>query len=272
MAIYTPYSTSGGYVECLAGWTSAPRRIAFQCLDRIRFRLSPEPYFTELVPTVTEWKFEGERNRDMLRYLGYEKFDSDSKGEIWLDPHSLSSGEKLLAQLGGRPYGVIFPGAGRTIRQWPADKIVDSIKLASLPELSCWVICGAANDSAICAQVASLCDLQGIRTLNLCGKTSLGEFVLIIARSRLCLTTESSAAHISSAVGVPCVVLVGGGHYGRFFPYPNNELAIEVKHELPCYYCYWRCIRDEVECITKITAEQTAFALKTAMSLDKRPT
>ncbi|MDP6447479.1 MAG: hypothetical protein QF805_27025, partial [Pirellulaceae bacterium] len=40
------------------------------------------------------------------------------------------------------------------------------------------------------------------------------------------------------------VVIVGGGHFGGFVPYPAEVAppnARFVFHEMPCYHCFWRC-------------------------------
>ncbi len=263
LAINTVYSTTGGFVDCLAGWTDAPRRIAFECLDRIRPRRSPKPYFTEIVPTKDEWRFEGERNLEMLRYLGYKNSVKPFATELWIDAHASDSAEKLLGRLKGQSYGILFPGAGRSIRLWPVEHFVDVINIHRRMQPLEWIICGAKKDSSVCNSAETMLKGQGVDVLNLCGKTSQGEFASLIAGAQVCLSNDTGAVHIAAAAGTPVVFILGGGEFGRFLPYPSNPLAVGVINELPCYFCYWRCIRDEVECITKVTVEQVVAALTT---------
>jgi hypothetical protein len=57
---------------------------------------------------------------------------------------------------------------------------------------------------------------------------------------------------------------VGGGHFGRFVPYPDlpgqtNNLK-EVFHKMPCYGCNWKCIYpinegEPAPCIANISVD-----------------
>jgi hypothetical protein len=40
------------------------------------------------------------------------------------------------------------------------------------------------------------------------------------------------------------VVIVGGGHFGSFVPYPDEVTPKEARfvyQEMECYHCFWRC-------------------------------
>ena len=41
------------------------------------------------------------------------------------------------------------------------------------------------------------------------------------------LSNDSGPAHLSIALGTPTVVVVGGGHFGSFVPYPADRDAGE---------------------------------------------
>ena len=48
----------------------------------------------------------------------------------------------------------------------------------------------------------------------------------------------------SPASSANAVVIVGGGHFGSFVPYPEEICPEFVKfafEEMPCYHCFWRC-------------------------------
>ena len=58
------------------------------------------------------------------------------------------------------------------------------------------------------------------------------------------LPSGSGPAHLSIALGRPTVVIVGGGHFNSFVPYPKEitpPTARFVYKEMECYHCFWRC-------------------------------
>ena len=57
------------------------------------------------------------------------------------------------------------------------------------------------------------------------------------------LPSGSGPAHLSIALGRPTVVIVAGGHFGSFVPYPKEitpPTARFVYKEMECYHCFWR--------------------------------
>jgi len=72
-------------------------------------------------------------------------------------------------------------------------------------------------------------------------------------------------AHVACAVGTPSIVLLGGGHFGRFFPY--SPLTSAVCLPLQCYQCLWRCPYQRAHCVKDIRGDVLAAAI--AMTLDQ---
>src|SRR5262249_35483629 len=82
---------------------------------------------------------------------------------------------------------------------------------------------------------------------NRIGRTSLFELAALIARARLVVSNDTASAHLGAAVGTPVVCVLGGGHFGRFFPYPDafrapGALPLPVWQPMDCYGCDWDCI------------------------------
>jgi len=50
-------------------------------------------------------------------------------------------------------------------------------------------------------------------------KTTLRQVAAFCATAAFTSGAESAGAHIACAVGTPSVVVLGGGHFGRFLPY-----------------------------------------------------
>jgi len=88
------------------------------------------------------------------------------------------------------------------------------------------------------------------RVLNLTGQTSLLQTASLIKQSALFVGSDSSGAHLACAVGTPNIVIVGGGHFGRFLPY--SELTSVVALPMHCYQCNWQCKYEKAHCVKNI--------------------
>jgi ADP-heptose:LPS heptosyltransferase len=61
------------------------------------------------------------------------------------------------------------------------------------------------------------------KVYNLVGKTTLIEFLQVMAGSDLMISNETSAPHFAVALDkADVIVLSNGNHYGRFTPYPKD--------------------------------------------------
>jgi hypothetical protein len=78
---------------------------------------------------------------------------------------------------------------------------------------------------------------------------------------------------ILAAGGVPSVCILGGGHYGRFMPYPNHVdgvKPISVIHKMDCFGCNWQCKLTKEQdqaypCVRDISVKQVLKAVKIAL-------
>jgi ADP-heptose:LPS heptosyltransferase/tetratricopeptide (TPR) repeat protein/glycosyltransferase involved in cell wall biosynthesis/GT2 family glycosyltransferase len=93
-------------------------------------------------------------------------------------------------------------------------------------------------------------DAIGCRSFNLCGQTTIRQAAAIIKLSRLVVGAETGLAHIACAVQTPNVVLLGGGHFGRFMPY--TSLTTIACLPLECYGCNWNCRYSKPHCVCDV--------------------
>lgn len=257
LAISTVYSTSWVHLDCLVGWTYAPRRVAHECLDPKSPRAGKQLYFTELVTAQGAWKFTIDRDHDLLAYLGF-KGKPNRRTEIHLGDPDRRRVEALIPQ--GR-YAIVVPGARSAIRRWGADKFVEAIGRSESRMDVQWVLCGDRRERGLCESIRVELASRSIEAVNMAGRTSLVELCTLIEHAELFLGNETGPLHMAIALGIPAVGLTGGGMFGICFPYPDNPLAIPVTNRLPCYGCRWHCILDQPECITNIRAEDVVDAM-----------
>ena len=80
--------------------------------------------------------------------------------------------------------------------------------------------------------------------INLVDKTTLTELIEIIRLARILISNDTSAIHIAAGVDTQSVCILGGGHYGRFLPYPDSIEGIKpaiVINKMSCFGCNWHC-------------------------------
>ena len=158
-------------------------------------------------------------------------------------------------------YFIIFPGASWAGRQWPVEHFVEVLVALQLRYGWRPVLCGAANESALCQAIAHA---AAVDCINLAGNTDIVELVEVIRGGQLLISNETSAVHIAAAVGTPAICILGGGHYGRFMPYPEAVSGLKplvAYHPMPCFNCNWRCSMphvagEAVPCVAQVSVAQ----------------
>lgn len=179
--------------------------------------------------------------------------------------------EKLPFGLVKNQYFVICPGASSNNRMWSAENYISVIKFIQEKYKFNGVICGDSSDSVVAKKINAVLE---IKLLDLTGKTTITQLTQIISISRLLITNESGAAHIAGTYNVPSVVIVGGGHFGRFLPYSgvNKDPSMEIAcHVMECYGCGWNCrytldISELVPCIEGVEVHQVIQKVEKVLS------
>lgn len=106
----------------------------------------------------------------------------------------------------------------------------------------------------------------GVRSVNLSGATSLRQTAAVLKKCRLAVGAETGLAHMACAVDVPNVVVIGGGHYGRFMPYMPKTSIVALP--LECYWCDWICKYDCSHCVVNIAPEVLEFAVRETLRVE----
>jgi len=227
-------------------------------------------WYTRLLPASRKPMTELMRNAEFVRNFGVEDFQPSAPAlpKVALLPDRLRI---------GKPYAILFPGAGWAGRQWPPGRFAEVGNYLRHEMGLVTAICGAAEESALCKEVA---DGMSQPVANFAGQTSLSEFVELVRGAELLVGNETSAIHIASAVGTPSACVLGGGHHGRFLPYASvsgdhkvPELAL---HLMPCFGCDWRCTQPHhagsaMPCIEGVSVQDVLLAIKRAMKSSTRP-
>jgi len=217
-------------------------------------KILADNWHTELIPFSPEPLSELERNAEF--FSGFVK-------KLYLPryPTLEISGDYNIREFKRKSFYVLSLGANKIYREWPykyyakiAQKIHNKTDWLGL-------ICGAENEFDLGEHIKKVCNAP---LQNYAGQTTLSELACLLVKSQILISNETGTAHIANAVGTPTVCILGGGHFGRFAPYPElsgqtNRLEV-VFHEMSCYGCNWECIyplkkNEPAPCITNISVD-----------------
>jgi ADP-heptose:LPS heptosyltransferase len=145
----------------------------------------------------------------------YEGIQSVPATTLWLaqSEHNYAAGR--LADLPGRRWLAIGPGARWAPKRWPVESFGALVKHLQL-QFDAIVLLGSADDVAACRQLAASLALP---CLNLAGETSLLEAAAVLQRMSLFIGNDSGLGHIAAARDTPALTLFGPGDPARYHPW-----------------------------------------------------
>lgn len=213
----------------------APVSVGFDGDSTIRSgtdRRRGDLWYTKLIPPSPGQLHESRRNQEFV--MGVTGTEASPAGT-----------RQRLPLSGERSYFVIAPGAAWKGRRWPAGNFIEIARriLAIRPGWRC-VVAGSRDERDLTGMISG--SLAG-RGENLAGMTTLPELVEIVSSAQFVIANESAAGHIAAMHDTPSVVILGGGHFGRFMPYPDDAardgaLPPEcIFSAMECFGCNWKC-------------------------------
>ncbi len=210
-------------------------------------------------------------------------FGNRHESEYWLEVASLlgatgdlqlaapiSAGNELVARrmLKGRletglPLVAIHPGTGwyGPGRQWPAAKFAETARIILGQRLVTYVVVGSSQDE-VAARTLLAC--LPSETVDLVGKTDVGQLAAVLARCSLLLANDSGVGHLASAVGIPVISVFGPSNEKAWRPLTATVIA----SDLPCRPCFYRDFERGLpagcasrECLELVTPASVARAV-----------
>ncbi|QWV93637.1 glycosyltransferase [Geomonas oryzisoli] len=228
--------------------SGAPEKIALQgdtCNISEQERQETNRHYTRLIASPGELKPELERHRDFLRGLGIE---APPLGPvIWTSEADERFADDFFRQQGlaAERCIALFAGAQSMLRTYGhyGKALAGVCREGGYTLLAL----GAAADYDL--NQLNLVEAQA-PGINLSGKLTLRQTAALLRRCRLAVGAETGNAHIACAVGTPNVILVGGGHFGRFMPY--TPLTSVACLPLACFFCNWGCRYGRSHCVKDV--------------------
>ncbi|PKO87189.1 MAG: lipopolysaccharide heptosyltransferase II [Betaproteobacteria bacterium HGW-Betaproteobacteria-12] len=169
---------------------------------------------------------------------------------------------QTLAELSiERPAHVVAfcPGAEYgPAKRWPAAHFAALARSLYERGNAVWLF-GSPKDHAVAEEI---CQLAPGCCRNLCGATSLGQAVDLLAMADLVVCNDSGLMHVAAALDRPIVALYGSSSPG--FTPPLSAQADILSLNLDCSPCFERqCPLGHFDCLNKLSPQQVlAAALK----------
>lgn len=254
--------------DLLAIAPKAMERIAFSgnlCNISRKIRDGHDPLYSKLLTSDKQHKLEIERHRDFLAGIGIESVDLSPL--VWTTDEDEAFADELFRKKGLIPEKTIalFAGVQDTVRSYNRY----GFALARVFGDSEFAVVGLGSKDDFMANEENLATSE-MTAINLSGKTSLRQTAALLKRCRLAVGAETGLAHMACAVGTPNVILLGGGHFGRFMPY--SSLTTVVCLPLGCYGCDWKCKYRRVYCVRNVRDDVFAMGIREALSrMDENP-
>ena len=213
-------------------------------------------WHTELIPASQKLLTELERNAEFFSNLSnYSHNTNYPKLEI--------NNSWFMREWEKEKFYVLVPGTSGAVvgKDWPPKYFADlSNKIFHHTRLK-GVICGAKKEYDLGEMILKQ---SNVPLENLCGQTTLPNLAGLLSQSLLTISNDTGIVYLSSAIGTSSICILGGGHFGRFVPFPElpggeNKLTT-IFHKMPCYGCDWKCIYsikegESVPCISNISVD-----------------
>jgi len=216
--------------------------------------------YTKLITVPEEIVTELDKNKYIAEKITGQKIDINFPTiDVSIFPDLVA--KKIITDnnLQEKKYVIFFPGSGTTFKIWPSNKFAEIadyfVEKGITP-----VLCGSKGEKDLILGIIEKI-VNKNKIIDLSGKTDLPTMIHLLKNSKFYFGSDTGIAHISAAICVPVICIIGGGHFGRFFPYGNlNKNRIVFDHDMMCKNDNWMCSKNLKEgesspCIKNIKVE-----------------
>jgi heptosyltransferase-2 len=229
------------HIPLRTGWRGEARGwLLNDCrkLDKEKFPLMVQRFDALAYATPPPWLLAGQAPVPRLRV------DAETQ-LLALDKFGLNTDKPVLILCPGAEYG--------PAKQWPEAHFAAVAAHYLQPQCGyqVWLL-GSARDRAIADRI-----LSGLRPAayancrNLCGETTLGEAVDILATATVVVSNDSGLMHIAAALDRPLVVIYGST--SPAFTPPLSARARTLSLQLECSPCFKReCPLGHTNCLKQL--------------------
>lgn len=264
--VINPVYTHDRPLEEMVSWACCDKAIGWTIthshLTEVESQRAMRIYTKLIHYPGSEFDFEIKKHIYFLQALGVSEINHVY--ESWHNKHDINTLTKYSLDNEFDYIGII-PGVSSSDREWPFRNYLKLMQLiAEMRRNLKFILIGGGDER-------HRFDISGStlssRVLNLCGKTSLGELFTIFQRCVAVVGNDTGVLHLANFTDTPTISILGGGHYGRFMPYPDIGDKLVVNNFMDCYHCHWRCMYNDFRCISSISVDQVFQAFNSISGL-----
>lgn len=166
-------------------------------------------------------------------------------------------------------YALMNVGASQLYKRWPIEKFIELAKAVYVQSGLVSLFIGGPSERELQGSFSSYPFI-----IDFVLKTESFEVLRnIIVNAKFVVSNDTFVSHYSVALGVQTVSIAGGGHFGRFLPYPKDiypmfSNSYTIVRQLPCFNCKWSCSqfvgrssKSSFPCISEISVEEVFAVL-----------
>lgn len=151
---------------------------------------------------------------------------------------------KLILNLTKEEFVIIAPFCSKSIKEYPLENYLELINyIISNYDLSVIVV----GDREV-----SFPSIVNKKFINLTGHTNLLEVLHLINNCRVFVGNDSGLLHAAIALEKKSIGIVGGGVWGKIYPYGDYTNVDYMHKYLECFSCDWHCVYKEPKCLYEI--------------------
>ena len=169
--------------------------------------------------------------RDMIRQFAGSTLSADPVLPIIM-PENKAKAEELLQRLPKSRYLIGLCAKTNPRKTWPPDSFVALLDRLAAEYDAAFYVVGGGYDREYNEAIIRRTQAQ---VANLCGDTSLVDFMALLTKTDLFMSLDTAPMHIASAMNVPMVAI-----FGCTAPQsvaPLSKKAVILAPDLPCIPC-----------------------------------
>jgi heptosyltransferase-2 len=152
----------------------------------------------------------------------------------------------------GRPLVGLAPGAAYGhAKRWPPSRVAEVIARLARDQQARCVLVGAPGDREAAREIESALP-DGVRAIDLIGRTDLRLLVGVLSRCAAFVSNDSGAMHLAAAAGLPVTAIFGPTDERVTAPLGDNDLLV---HQVFCRPCMLRECPIDHRCMKGITVD-----------------
>ncbi len=179
----------------------------------------------------------------------------------WDNPKQLTGWNKLgdkIVKLDyvGQKYVAINLGASKKTRRYQPEAFEPVVEYLLAKGYKVFLV-GEGNYDQMVARKLAL--KYGEDLSDFTSKLTIREAATIIRGADLFIGTDSAMSHVAYILGIPSVVIMGGGEYESFM-HPDGKVKYVTVKDRSCFGCKWYCDKTDeygrARCVYNITSKE----------------